>query len=142
MSLAPTKILRVQSSRLWFYAVLALSKDLPLPQRLTYLELLEVHLDQLLSPATSSKVWRTIRDNIEYVVSFMRDKGYDIEAPKPSKPLEEGLAEQEELDYIVKWFRKEFKRKDGEPVTTYVNRVSLLAVRLLAIFNIITADLF
>ncbi len=147
MSVPPTKILRSAASRLWWYAVTALRKDVPLPVRLTCLEVLKINLDQLFTPSTLWKMWPLINQSIKYVIQYMRDLGYEVSdldvTLTESSVTDESLMSTEEetsLDKVIRWIRKEFKKKEGESVMEYLDRVAHFAARLLAVYSIVTAE--
>lgn len=142
MSIAPTRVMRAAAARLWWYAITALRKDVPLPIRLVCLDVLRINLDQLFSPPILGKMWSLVRDNIPYVVQYMRDRGYDVSDPKLLDEETEELIEEPitGLEQVIRWMRKEFKKKENESVTEYLDRTAHLAARLLAVYSIITSE--
>ena len=143
MSIPPTRVMRTAASRLWWYAVTALRKDVPLPTRLVCLDMLRINLDQLFSPPLLGKMWALVRDNIPYVVSYMRYLGYEISEPSLINEETEELIEEPTigLERIIKWMRQEFKKKEKESITEYLDRVSHLAARLLAVYSLVTSEI-
>jgi len=129
----PTRVWRSASASLAGLAVTALRKDLPIPVRMLAVEVLKINIDQLASKENAAD---DILKYADAVVDFMKSEGYDI--PKPSrkssaKPRLGGDSSRE----AVEWIREVCRRGEGEPIATYIDRVSLFLTRVLAIFTTI-----
>lgn len=149
MSLPPTKTFRVFASKLWGYALIAMSPDVPLPKRLVAIDMLRINFDQLFAPSFVPESMREIiAEGLQLTYEYMKEMGYQV-SPPPQTMFKRDLTakwesemrgESVEESPILRWIREEFKRKDGEGIMEYVDRVARLSARVLAIYAYVTAS--
>ncbi len=125
----------IESTRVWRTAArslgelirTAIDRTRPIPERMTAIEILKIHVDHILCiPGAARRLARELRAIAEY----MRREGYEVsDPPKPMKDLMK-INKTE----IAKWIREEIKRKEDEPLLDYLDRVSRLLSRILTVF--------
>ena len=148
-SIAPTKTFRVFAAKLWGYALIAMSPDIPLPKRLVAIDMLRINFDQLFAPSFIPESMReVIAEGLQLTYEYMKELGYPV-SPPPKAAFKHDLVSKWEAERrgevvdespVLRWIRNEFKRKEGERIMDYVDRVSKLAARVLAIYAYVTAS--
>jgi len=115
-----TKVYREWARKLARDALVAMNKEVPIPDRQLAVLVLRANFDHL---ATQEDVKERILESIDRIVSFMKSEGHEIERPKSND--------------IAAWIREYTKKEEGEDIERYLDRVSLFFLRIISLFTTI-----